>query len=201
TIDLPSPSFTDRVVEAQGLVAGPDLTPDLDAAGRALLADTLSELRRAIVGRGVREQLLHGEPHPGNVLAASEGVLFIDLETCCRGPVEFDVAHLPESASEHYPDIDDELLSNCRHLVLAMVAAWRWDRADQIPDRERQRERLMAALRRGPPWRTLDDLSVCPIAGPAARGGQRHEAAARARSVPVVVADGFEHETEGVEPE
>ena len=28
-----------------------------------------------------RQQLLHGEPHPGNVLGTKSGLLFIDLET------------------------------------------------------------------------------------------------------------------------
>ncbi|MFE1199320.1 phosphotransferase family protein [Streptomyces olivaceoviridis] len=53
--------------------------------------------RRAIDDRGAVEQLLHGEPHPGNVLSTKNGPLFIDLETCCRGPVEFGLAHVPEA--------------------------------------------------------------------------------------------------------
>ena len=63
----------------------------------------MRSLRRAIDDRGAAEQLLHGEPHPGNVLRTKTGLLFIDLETCCRGPVEFDLAHAPEEVSEHYP--------------------------------------------------------------------------------------------------
>jgi Ser/Thr protein kinase RdoA (MazF antagonist) len=58
-------------------------------ADRELLGGTLRSLRRLIGGRGGVEQLLHGEPHPGNVLTTKNGLLFIDLETCCRGPVEF----------------------------------------------------------------------------------------------------------------
>jgi thiamine kinase-like enzyme len=79
------------------------------------------------------EQLLHGEPHPGNVLATKNGLMFIDFETCCRGPVEFDLAHAPEEVSEHYPGVDQDLLRECRILVLAMIATWRWDRGDQLP--------------------------------------------------------------------
>jgi len=59
------------------------------------------------------------------LLIISDGAL--DLETCCHGPVEFDLAHVPEDVSERYADADGELLSECRVLVLAMVAAWRWD--------------------------------------------------------------------------
>ncbi len=133
-IDLTAPHFTDRVAEAQWLVGDRAQTPELDDTGRKLLGNTLRGLRRAIVDRGAPEQLLHGEPHPGNVLNTKKGLLFIDLETCCRGPVEFDIAHAPEDVSEHYPAVNQGLLRACRVLVRAMVTAWRWDRDDQFPD-------------------------------------------------------------------
>ena len=134
TLDIPAPHFTDRVGEAQQLTASRDLTPALADADRELLGDTLRSLRGAIGGRGAADQLLHGEPHPGNVLATTNGPLFIDLETCCRGPVEFDLAHAPEEVGEHYPGVDQALLRECRILVLAMVTTWRWDRDDQLPN-------------------------------------------------------------------
>ena len=102
TIEVSTPHFTDRVTEAQQLVASPDLTPALADADRELLRHTLQGLRRAITDRGATEQLLHGEPHAGNVLRTEDGPLFIDLETCCRGPVEFDLAHVPHEVSERY---------------------------------------------------------------------------------------------------
>jgi aminoglycoside phosphotransferase (APT) family kinase protein len=155
-LDVTTPHFTDRVAEAQRLVASRDLTPALADADRELLADTLRSQRRAIVDRGAPEQLLHGEPHPGNVLRTKDGLLFIDLETCCRGPVEFDLAHVPEEVSERYQDADRALLRECRMLVLAMVAAWRFDPGDQFPDGRRAARELLGALRQGPPWPTLD---------------------------------------------
>jgi hypothetical protein len=133
-IDLTAPHFTDRVAEAQRLVGDRVQTPELDDTGRKLLGNTLRGLRRAIVDRGAPEQLLHGEPHPGNLLNTKKGLLFIDLETCCRGPVEFDIAHAPEEVSEHYPAVNQGLLRECRVLMLAMITAWRWDRDDQLPD-------------------------------------------------------------------
>ena len=133
-LDVPTPHFTDRVEQAQQLVASRDRTPALADADRELLGDTLRTLRRAIGDRGAAEQLQHGEPHPGNVLTTKNGLLFIDLETCCRGPVEFDLAHAPEEVSEHYPGVNQDLLRECRILVLAMIATWRWDRGDQLPN-------------------------------------------------------------------
>jgi len=100
--------------------------------------------------------LLHGEPHAGNVLSTKNGLLFIDLETCCRGPVEFDLAHVPEQVSVIYPGADRELLAECRILVLAMVAAWRWSPGDQFPNGQRAARQLVSALREGPPVPALD---------------------------------------------
>ncbi len=155
-LDVATPHFTDRITEAQQLVASRDQTPALAEADRELLSSTLRNLRRTIAERGGAEQLLHGEPHPGNVLCTKNGPLFIDLETCCRGPIEFDLAHVPDEASEHYPNADRELLGECRGLVLAMVAAWRWDVDDQFPNGARVGRELVGTLRKGPPWPTLD---------------------------------------------
>jgi hypothetical protein len=167
TLDVTTPHFTDRVAEAQRLVASRDHTPALADADRELLNNTLRSLRRAIGDRGAAEQLLHGEPHPGNVLDTKNGLRFIDLETCCRGPVEFDLAHVPEAVSERYPDADQELLRECRILVLAMVAAWRWDPGDQFPNGQQAARELLSALREGPPWPALDvvmrRLGGCPV--------------------------------------
>ncbi|TDB73290.1 phosphotransferase enzyme family protein [Micromonospora sp. KC721] len=137
TLDVATPHFTDRVEQAQQLVASRDHTPALADVDRELLGNTLRSLRRVIGRRGRTEQLLHGEPHPGNVLTTKNGLLFIDFETCCRGPVEFDLAHAPDEVGEHYPDVDQDLLRDCRVLVLAMITAWRWDRGDQFPDGRR----------------------------------------------------------------
>jgi aminoglycoside phosphotransferase (APT) family kinase protein len=155
-LDLRTPHFTDRVEEAQHLVQTTQLTPDLADADRELLITTLRSQGQAIADRGAAEQLLHGEPHPGNLLSTKSGLLFIDFETCCRGPVEFDLAHVPEDVSKRYANADQDLLSQCRGIVLAMVAAWRWDLGDQFPDRQRAGRALLSALREGPPWQPLD---------------------------------------------
>ncbi|WP_459246483.1 phosphotransferase enzyme family protein [Streptomyces youssoufiensis] len=158
-VDVPSPRFTDRIVEAAEVVAHPDRSPELSHADRVFLSDRLASLRRAIDERDAVEQLLHGEPHPGNVLSTKNGLLFIDLETCCRGPVEFDLAHVPEAVCAHYPGVDQELLDACRQLVIAMVAAWRWELGDQYPKGRRFGEECLRLLREGPPWPALDTVT------------------------------------------
>ncbi|WP_344844221.1 phosphotransferase [Kribbella ginsengisoli] len=146
-LDVATPHFTDRIAEAQKVVASPHLSPALSDADRTFLSNKLTTLRQAIENRGAPEQLLHGEPHPGNLLSTKLGPLFIDLETCCRGPVEFDLAHAPEEVCDYYPDIDQDLLADCRQLVLAMIAAWRWERGDQFPNGRHHGEELLRRLR------------------------------------------------------
>jgi len=133
-IERTAPHFTDRVVAAQSLLGDRTQTPGLVDADRELLSKTLQSLTASITSRGANEQLLHGEPHPGNVLNTKAGPLFVDFETCCRGPVEFDVAHAPEAVSEHYPAVNEDVLRECRILMLAMITTWRWDRSDQLPN-------------------------------------------------------------------
>ena len=158
-LDLTTPHFMDRVREAQQIVRNLERTPGLGEADWNLLTSTLTTVAGAIGERGAAEQLLHGEPHPGNVLNTKEGPLFIDFETCCRGPVEFDLAHVPEDVSGLYPNIDQALLRQCRILVLAMVAAWRLEPGDQLPMGRRAAQQLLAALRAGPPYPTLDTIA------------------------------------------
>ena len=146
-VEMPAPHFTDRVAEAQRLLDDCTQTPELAEADRALLSDTLRDLSGAIGDRSAAEQLLHGEPHPGNVLRTKQGLRFIDLETCCRGPVEFDIAHAPEEVGAHYPGIDHDLLRDCRALMLAMIITWRWDRDDKLPHGRQRGAEWLAQLR------------------------------------------------------
>jgi hypothetical protein len=146
-VEVATPHFTDRVAGAQSLVGNRGRTPELADADRELLSNTLRSLKLAIVDRGGPEQLLHGEPHPGNLLRTNKGLLFIDLETCYRGPVEFDIAHAPEEVSEYYPDADQDLLRQCRVLMVAMITAWRWDRDDHLPDGHRKGAEWLSQMR------------------------------------------------------
>ena len=61
-IDLATRHFTDRVADAQRVVADRDLSPELVEPDRELLSSTLSRLSISIRGSDGGEQLLHGEP-------------------------------------------------------------------------------------------------------------------------------------------
>jgi hypothetical protein len=156
-VGVATPHFTDRAADVQGWVARRDVTPDLTEEDRELLVHTLGSLRRSIVDRGAAEQLLHGEPHPWNVLDTEEGLLFVDFENCVQGPVEFDLGWVPREVSECYPGVDQDLVAECRGLVLAIVAAHGWRPSDHKPGRE-SRVAFLDVVRKGPPWPGLDSL-------------------------------------------
>jgi hypothetical protein len=146
-VEMVTPEWTDRVADALALVGSPDRTPELPDGDRQFLLGSLRALRHRIGDHGAPEQILHGEPHRGNVLRTKQGLLFVDLETCCRGPVEFDLAYVPDDVVELYPRASAALLRECRALMLAMVASWRWNRDDQFPDGARHRAPLLSELR------------------------------------------------------
>ena len=146
-LDVAAPHFLDRVSQAQRLVASRERTPALADADRELLGETLRNLGRAVGTHGGTEQILHGEPHPGNVLDTRNGLLFVDFETCCRGPLEFDLAHAPMEVGAHYPGVNHGLLRECRILVVAMITTWRWDRDDQLPNGRQLGEEWLSEIR------------------------------------------------------
>jgi hypothetical protein len=71
----------------------------------------------------------------------------IDLETCCYGPIEFDIAYAPNEVGHHYTHVDRLQLRDCRLLKLAMVAAWSADRDDQFPNGPEMRDGLLREIR------------------------------------------------------
>lgn len=151
-VDFTSPHVMERVAAVEQDVASRDVTPDLADMDRALLANALRELKGPIVSRRMPEQLLHGEPHVGNVLNTKNGPLFTDFENTARGPVEYDLAWVPTVVSDHYRDADQDLVSDCRGLALAMIAAYRWRHDDQHPSGRQSGAVLLNVLRNGPPW-------------------------------------------------
>lgn len=75
------------------------------------------------------------------MIRTDTGLVFVDLETCCRGPVEFDIAHAtiiegapPTETARLYPDADVDLVRACWRLTLALAIAWRFEPGDDLPD-------------------------------------------------------------------
>lgn len=149
----------DRVAEAQRLVDDPANEAPIAPHDRHLVSSTLRDGSRAVRARGASEQLLHGEPHPGNIVRSHRGLVFVDLETCCRGPVEFDIAHAtivkgvpPTEVARQYPRADVPLVRACWRLALALAIAWRFEPGDDLPDRTTRARNWVEELRADPSW-------------------------------------------------
>jgi hypothetical protein len=72
------------------------------------------------------QRVLHGAPHEANVLATAAGLRWIDFETTLRGPLEWDLAYLPEEAADAFPEADRRTLAAARVLIGAETAIWCW---------------------------------------------------------------------------
>ncbi|MEZ4618025.1 MAG: phosphotransferase [Caldilineaceae bacterium] len=133
-IDLAAPHINVRLAGWAAEVDDPAQTPDLPDSDRDFLRSTFSCARSAISKWETKDQLLHGEPHPGNLLNTNQGPIFIDLQTCQRGPIEYDLAFVPEEAALLYPGANQELVHQFRILNWAGFTTMRWRATDQFPD-------------------------------------------------------------------
>jgi Ser/Thr protein kinase RdoA (MazF antagonist) len=126
TYPAPLDSFT-RDVETMGAVlADGGSLPALPARDRLLLQTVHAHLRARLARREPAEVALHGDPSPANLLVTGEGYLWIDLETACRGPAEWDLTALPGHGEGVFGNVDGALLETLGDLrgVSRVVRAW-----------------------------------------------------------------------------
>jgi hypothetical protein len=120
------PSFVDELVSARRLLADSAAVPLLGSKDRQPLTAVLV----SGAAFALEQQVLHGSPHGMNILVVNGLPLFIDFETTCVGPFEWDLAHLEDEVAVHYPyGLDFSLLARCRTLVSAKTAVWCWDKS------------------------------------------------------------------------
>jgi len=66
---------------------------------------------------------------------------------------------VPKEVGERYPNADEDLVGDCRGVVLAIIATHRWSRGDRHPSGRISGLAFLKALRDGPPWPALDDVA------------------------------------------
>jgi molybdopterin-guanine dinucleotide biosynthesis protein A len=147
TYPEPLPALDQRLDRAQGVVDAAGGVPRLDEADRQFLSETLAETRAAVAVLGLESRPIHGGPHGSNLLNTPTGPRWIDFDTVCLGPREWDVAHLPAEAVPFLPDVDLDALAIVRRLVSADVAIWCWHGYGRAPEVDEAAHFHLAALR------------------------------------------------------
>lgn len=77
---------------------------------------------------------LHGSPHTGNWLNGPAGLLLLDFETACRGPVEWDLSAMGDEALDAFPHANRDLLSLLRRMRSLCVAVKCWLDPERAPE-------------------------------------------------------------------
>jgi hypothetical protein len=105
----------------------PAFAPELRDADRRVLRAGIKRWLLDLEGRAGRRVVLHGAPHSLNIVSSAGQPRFIDFETVCLGPIEWDLAHLDDAVSHVYPQlVDQEALRVARLLASAKTATWCW---------------------------------------------------------------------------
>jgi aminoglycoside phosphotransferase (APT) family kinase protein len=133
------PGYLDELHRARAVLANAAATPKLAAEDRQVLAATFDSLAAALrtLAPPSAHRPIHGSPHSYNVLIDAGQPRFIDFETTCSGPVEWDVAYVECGAEDGYGgSLNSELLWTCRSIVSVMTAALCWADVDRGDLRE-----------------------------------------------------------------
>jgi Ser/Thr protein kinase RdoA (MazF antagonist) len=141
------PTFWEATHECGARLARPSGLPGLRPMDRIFLKDRHAELATRAAELDLRLVPLHGDPHRGNLLPTATGLLWADFESVCLGPLEWDLACLPEGAEAAFPSVDARLLSLLRDLRSACVAVWCSADPDPEPQAREAAARHLGRLR------------------------------------------------------
>ena len=118
------PSFRAELMRARMALENDTFMAALPPSDRTFLRAVYDADLAELDGVDLDRQRLHGEPHQGNRLLTAQGIRWIDFESCCVGPLEWDLAFQSAGVSAPFPDVDDDLLRRLRRLNSARVATW-----------------------------------------------------------------------------
>lgn len=141
------PRFTDQLTEVRAVLADSSALRALTAQDRQLLKVMLDELEERLARLALELRPLHGEAHLGNVLRTPSGVLWLDFESACLGPLEWDLSTLPAEALVAFAGVDEPLLALLRRLRSLCVAVWCWVQPERAPEVREAAEFHLASLR------------------------------------------------------
>ena len=125
-LDVELPDFAIWLMEARVALADNELMAALPAEDLRVLRNAFDEWVDQLESQEFQRQPLHGEPHNGNRIVTASGLRWIDFETACTGPLEWDLLFLPEGARQSFGGFDPKLLLLLSGLNSVRVATWCW---------------------------------------------------------------------------
>ena len=123
TLEVDLPSYEDDLWRSRHLLDDDGAMAGLPEPDRSFVRTVFDQAFEDLAGYRFEVRGLHGEPHAGNRLLTEAGIVWLDLENVCRGPLEWDLAFLPASTAAQF-DRDPDLVSLLRTMNSARVAVW-----------------------------------------------------------------------------
>jgi hypothetical protein len=143
------PRYDEVVADVRRRLEEPGFASAMSKDERALVCRAIDSARDSDQDREESHVILHGSPHGYNVVWTGGRAAFVDFESVCTGPVEWDLAHLDPIAAAAYPGtVDAEILRASRVLVAACTTAWCMEGIKQGPDMEAHARTHLGNLRR-----------------------------------------------------
>lgn len=133
--DFPDPlPAWDEFDALETVLFEPSALQALPREDRDYLRTTYHALRDEVAGVQYHSRPLHSEPHSGNLLLSPHGPRWIDFESACSGPAEWDLTVLPDDVvRRHFADVDYDLLRILKRMRSLVVATWCWLDPDRDP--------------------------------------------------------------------
>jgi hypothetical protein len=143
---VPLPNFRVGLRRAQIALSDDARMSALAMDDRVLLRAAFTDLLGRLDHHSFSEQGLHGDPASGNYLVTPSGLRWIDFESACRGPLEWDLAFLPNGIRATFDQVDAPLLELLTTLKSTFIATWCWVQA-RFPDMRAHGERHLDLVR------------------------------------------------------
>jgi aminoglycoside phosphotransferase (APT) family kinase protein len=118
------PSYHASVDQCWTVLAGMPLAAFPAPTDKEFLTERFLALRHQLETPGAPTRVLHGDAHKRNVLVGAHGPVWIDFESVCRGPLEFELTTLPRYAHGHVGKTDARLIDLFTDLKSVCVAVW-----------------------------------------------------------------------------
>ena len=118
------PLFTEPIDACGDLISTRDRIPALEEENRQFLSMLYARLREAMTGYSYRSMPIHGDAHLANALLTETGAVWGDFEAVCLGPVEWDIASLPENTWPAFVGIRSDLTRCLADMKSLCVVIW-----------------------------------------------------------------------------